>query len=912
MNDNFSKVIKKRKIAKRIAVLFSFLILVFIAAVTLNCYTEYLEIKEIGVNFTSAYIKNIVTKTIVQTTSFIFVFALLLVNILYAKNVLKKQNIERGFLGNSIVICLFSVLISMFIGNFISSDLFEKYLLFCNSTEFGITDPVFNTDISFYVFKREFLYSVLQYLLTVWFIVTVLVAIMYILLYIRLGERTFVDLVHDNKIVTHIFINVVICLILSAANMFFSAHNVLFSNFATELIGCGFIKDKIWINYYRVMPFVIIILTVLGWYFLKKDRPKKVLYCVAVYIIIFLSANVISFCIDMFYISPNEVSVEKQYINNNIKFTKYAYGLNNIIETEYDYSDLGDNFNKIDNDVLENLRIVDYQSTITSTNQLQSFKNYYQFKDMDVNIYEVDGAKKAVLSGARELEIDNLDETAKNYLNQKFRYTHGYGLVVAALNAVSDNGKPEYLIKDLKNNSSVEGLKITQPRIYFGELNSNNVIVNTKVGEIDYVDGTEDKIYNYTGKAGIKLNPVNRILFALKIGDFRMLISNQITSESKLLLNQNILERLNLVAPFIKFDPDVHIVADDGSLKWIVDGYSYTDKFPYSQYTDGVNYIRNSVKAVVDAYNGTVKLYVMDKNDPIIRTYTKIYPDLFEKEELSSSLKNKVKYPEWLFNIQCNIYAKYHVDTAEAFYNKNDLYAVASEKYSDDVKAIEPYYNILKLDEFNKNESELVLMLPYTPYNRENMTAWIAVGNEGDNYGKFVAYTFPKDITVYGPLQIENMIDNNPEISKELTLWNSGGSKVIRGNLMAVPINNSLLYIEPVYLNSENQASLPELKRIIAVYNGNIAMTETIAEALTQVTSNMNISLDDNKNDIQQTDIDNDSAINTSDLIAIYEQLEKASKEGDWSAFGEALDEFKTYVEDVKKFSEKDLTKKEE
>lgn len=391
-----------------------------------------------------------------------------------------------------------------------------------------------------------------------------------------------------------------------------------------------------------------------------------------------------------------------------------------------------------------------------------------------------------------------------------------------------------------------------------------------------------------------------------------MLVSSQIKPESKLLLNQNIIERLNLIAPFIKFDPDIHIIADDGNLKWIADGYTYTDKFPYAQYTDGINYIRNSVKAVVDAYNGTVKLYIIDESDPIATTYSKIYPTLFENSPMPESIKNKMKYPEWLFSIQSNIYAKYHVASPETFYNKNDLYTVASEKYSDDVKSIEPYYNILKLDEFSKTNAELVLMLPYTPYNRENMSAWIAVGNEGSNYGKFVAYAFPKDITVYGPLQIENMIDNNPEISKELTLWNSGGSKVIRGNLLAVPVNNSLLYIEPVYLSSENQASLPELKRVIAVYGNNVVMAENIVDAINKAMGvkieQSNVS--ENTNSEQEDDILH--ITDYDELISIYERLETSSKDGEWKDFGEALADFKEYVNKIKENSITPLTNSEE
>lgn len=901
MDNSFNKTIRKRNAAKLVTLFLLIVIFGFIFAFAFNCYSSFIVANEVGQNFGNVYLKNLSYKLVIQLLSFLLIFTVVFSNLLIVRKNLKNLNLERGFLGNTLILVCFSAVLSLFTASLISSNLYEKLFLFKNSVSFDLKDPIFFKDISYYVFKREFIVSVISSCMSVFGISFLLVLISYFSLFIRLGERTVIDFISNKILVVHIMTNAIFYSIFAAVSVYISRENILFSKFASELTGAGFIQDRILVFYYSVLSVLVLFFAALLFYSLISGKYKFILRFAFIIAFIIVAVNITTFVLKAFYVSPNEITVESEYIANNIAYTKKAYNIEKIDETEYKY-DINNTNSNYDEDTLNNLRILDYQSTITATNQLQGLRNYYQFKDMDVTLYDINGSKKAVLSGARELDTSNLNDSAHNYINDKFRYTHGYGIVMASLNSINANGEPEYYVKDIKHSTFDSDILVKEPRIYFGELESNNVIVNSTIKELDYPEGAKDKEYSYKGEAGIKLTPINRLVFALKTGDFRMIISRQVTSESKLLTNQNIIDRLNTVAPFIKFDNDVYVVVDsDGSLKWIADGYTYTDKYPYSQYSDNVNYIRNSVKAVVDAYNGDVKLYIIDKSDPIVKAYDNIYPGLFEKEELSSYLKGKLKYPEWLFSVQSEIYSKYHINDVETFYNKSDLYTVANEKYSDEVKTIEPYYNILKLDEYGE-DAQLVLMLPFTLYNRENMTAWLSVGNEGENYGKLISYRFPKDVNIYGPLQIENMIDNNPEISKELTLWDSGGSKVIRGNLLIIPINNSILYIEPVYLTADNKASLPELKRVIAVYGNNVIMADNVSDAIKKSMGISFIQRDDTT-EVTSVDItsqDDKSDIQADRLIEIYDEIEKNFKSGDWEAFGTSLNSLKSYVDELK------------
>lgn len=915
MNRNFYDAADKRKVVKAIISVICAFVLVAIISGIADILVGYYEIKEIGENFVSAYFKDIIAKIATIGSIFIVAFIFAWINTLIAKVKMSKIGVN-----NELVLKktkgFWLVLVAAFVFAMMADgDIYKELLLATNSVNFNVLDPVFYMDIGYYVFTRPVILSAVSITTILILFTTIYLFVFYSSQYLKFGERTFVDMAKEKKIVSHIAFNVILLMLVGSLSTLLHAQDVLTSEFS-GLTGGGFTDINVILNYNKLVPVLMLVVIVLTVIFVKKGRLKKAFVCIGAYALVAILVNVAAVAVDLFYVSPNEIAVESKYIQYNMDYTKRAYGLDDVTETEYPVNTSATRENIVSNkDTIGNIRVIDFGASLTATNQLQGIRNYYEFKDLDVGVYNIDGKERAIALGAREIQKKNLDKSAQNYINEKFRYTHGYGAVMMSFNQVTPQGEPYYLIKDI-NQVSAKGVpEIKQPRIYFGQLDNNEVIVNTKTREIDYSDGTTDKEFDYDGKAGIKLNLLNRILFAFHTGDFRMMIANQITSESRLLLNTNVIERVEMVAPFLHLDPDPQLVIDDdGTIKWVIDGFTKTDKYPYSQMTDGYNYIRNSVKAVVDAYDGTVNIYIIDKSDPVIMAYKNMYPLLFEETEIPKSIMDKCVYPESLFTLQSKIYAQYHPKKPETFYNKSDLYTIANEKYESEIKPVNPYYNLIQLNEFNKEEAEMVLMLPYTLYNRENMVSWIAVGNKGENYGKFVSYKFPQNVNIYGPLQIENLIDNNPEISKELTLWDSGGSKVIRGNLMVIPVNGTILYVEPVYLTSDNQASIPAVKRVIAACGNKLVMEETIEKALaklfeTTITLEVSDAPADSETESTEVEIPLVTDETIQKIIDSYEKLEKAATTNDWVNFGSSMEEMKNAIGELK---EKNISGNEE
>lgn len=905
--------------------LLTFIAIVFVisALAFVKFYSEYLEVLEVGKNFVSIYIKNLNTKIAAYFITTLLVFIVCYIQLIIARVCLINAGVKQPILENNLILFLICAGIGLISGLFLSDELSSAFLLFTHSIPFNLNDPIFYKDISYYVFSRPFLLIITECVTTYWILMMIITGVVYFISYIKPGERTLVDLAECKPIINHITVNIVIFMLIKAVTVTITAQDMLVDNFS-NYTGVGFVGEYVWLNYYRICPYLMLVITGLVIYFVRKRNIKFAAVSFASYFIIYLIAFVTAFVVDAVYVSPNESKVEEKYIKYNIDYTRKAYNIDDVVETEYKINNsyTKDDIVKIE-PIAENIRTVDLNATLTATNQLQSLRSYYKFKDLDIAVYNIKGDNKTVILGARELDNANNTEILSSYINKKYKYTHGYGVVMTSINSVTSQGEPDYLIKDI-NQAKNDGIPyIAQPRIYFGETDSENVIVNSRIREIDYSEGNVDYEFDYDGNAGIGLNFLNRLVFAIKTGDLKMLVSNQITDNSRLLLNRNILDRVSLIAPFLKIDNDPHVViTDSGKLIWVVDAYTTSNQFPYAQSYDGINYVRNSVKVTVDAYDGTVKFYIIDDTDPIVMAYNNTYPDLFEKKELPDEIFKKSRYPEWLFKAQCEMYSKYHTKSPSTFYNKSDMYSIASEKYNNEIKQMEPYYNMMQLDEFNNKEPELIFMLPYTLYNRENMVAWIAAGNTKENYGKIVCYKYPKNYNIYGPLQIENMIDNDAEISKELTLWNSGGSTVIRGNLLVIPAMGGILYIEPVYINSENQASIPALKKMIAVFGDNVVMADDLKTALTKVFSKDIAGIYQTNSEIS-TDLP-DTEINEikKQITDIYITLEQSVKDGDWILFGETMqemkgivDEFKVYdltpdttIEENNNFEEKDLT----
>lgn len=536
------------------------------------------------------------------------------------------------------------------------------------------------------------------------------------------------------------------------------------------------------------------------------------------------------------YVKPNELQFEAPYMARNIAMTREAYELNNIEvkpfvgDEKLTYASLQNNRATVDN-----IRLWDYQPLLSSYAQLQEIRTYYKFRDADIDRYMLNGAYQQVMTSPRELEPSLLPPNAQTWVNQHLLFTHGNGVVMSPVTKTTAEGLPALYIQDIPPVSS-GGPEVTEPRIYFGETTDSYIIVKGSTPEFDYPKGDKNVYAQYRGSDGVPIGGLaNRLLFSWYFGDINILLSKYVTPESKIVFRRNIQQRIGEIAPFLRLDKDPYIVVSNGRLYWLQDAYTVSGSFPYSKGIDdgSANYIRNSVKVVVDAYNGTVAFYISDKSDPVVRTYDRIFPGLFQPiSAMPADLHRHIRYPEDLFTIQAEMYRAYHMNTPEVFYNREDLWQFPRKPASDEDTAnakMEPYFINTRLP--GEKQTEFVLMLPMVPSQRENMIAWLAARCDQPDYGKLIVYTFPKEKLVYGPYQINALINQNTDVSQQISLWNQMGSRVIHGNLLVVPIENSLLYVMPLYLRAAS-GQLPELKRVIAVFGGKVVMEETLAGAL--------------------------------------------------------------------------------
>ena len=606
-----------------------------------------------------------------------------------------------------------------------------------------------------------------------------------------------------------------------------------------------------------------------------------------------------SFAVQNLLVSPDEINKESKYLERNISYTRHAYGLDNIKVEEFPAEqNLNRQAIRNNSQTITNIRINDYEPVQDFYNQTQSIRQYYDFNDVDIDRYNIDGEQTQTYLAAREINESKISST---WINRHLKYTHGYGAAVSRVDAVTANGQPDIIVKNIPPESEAKDTDITRPEIYFGELTNDYVIVNTDEQEFDYPNGNENSYSTYKGKAGIKLNLLNRILFSVREGSMKLLVSSNVNSDSRIIINRNIKDRVEKLMPYLSYEKDPYMTVVNGKLYWIVDAYTTSSYYPYSEPYSGevgsTNYIRNSVKVVVDAYNGDTTFYVVDQDDPVARTYQKIYPTLFKDvKEMPEGIRKHIRYPNSLLKIQAGVYTKYHMDQVKVFYQDEDLWDIAHQIYGTEEKEMDPSYFIFELPDEKK--AEFINMIPFTPKSKQNMTAIMMARNDGNRYGQLLVYKFPKNKTVYGPMQIEAQIDQNTEISKEFSLWNSSGSKYRRGDLFVIPINNSIMYVEPVYLEASNQA-IPEMKRVIVAYGDKIAYESTLEDALADLFGE-----DENGGQSQSASAssgkNNSGKSNTKELIQkaneAYENAVNAQKSGNWKKYGDYLDELEKYL----------------
>ncbi len=902
------------KVARNILIGFLAALVLMGALLAAHIYFTYVQYQEIGANFTQVFWINLQAKVIVQVVSFLMVFLIFLISLLFVRKNLLKLDDTFGFLKNNLLIFVLTFLLSLIASGIIQSNVYESLLQFLHPTMLSQGDPIFNKDIGYYLFQRPFLMALVDSMSALMAFTTFAVLMTYIILYAKLGLLNVSALLKVRSIITHNVVNVAILILLAAIGYTFRAESILYSD-TGAVYGAGYTDITVWMNYYRIIPVLLLTIVLATILFLHKGKIKWSIGTILIYPVTYLAFLVFSLGLQTFYVKPEEVNREAPYIANTINLTRQAYGLDEIEHKEFDIQytltagDLEEN-----RTTLSNIRIIDYPSTIKAVNQLQGIRNYYSFNDIDIVKYDIQGKPAAIALAPREFNKDKLDTTATNFINERLRFTHGFGAVGIPVNQVTTEGQPAFYIKDIPPKSTQGFPEISQPRVYYGESTNDYVIVNSGYKELDYSQGQEDAEFSYDGKAGIPMNLFNKVLFSVYNTDFQMLISSFIDADSKILINRNVLARVSKVAPFLEVDNDPYLVInDEGKLKWVVNCYTTSAEFPYSQPVSfngqPINYIRDSVKAVVDAYDGTVHFYITDPADPIVQTYQKIYPGFFSDTPLPADIASHLQYPEKLFKIQSEIFKKFHTTNTDTFYNRTDVWEYCKEKMQGEAKPVEPYYSLMPL--FGEKE-ELILMIPYTLSNKDNLVAWLAVSCDAQNYGKMALYTFPKGENVYGTMQIANRIDSDPNISKEMTLWSQGGSSVTRGNMLVVPVKNSLLYVQPVYISSSNESSIPELKRVIVAYGDKIVMEATLSDCLMKLfhyqlqtelvgeaSTVPSVSTPDKE---EQPDSRPTATPQTSNqrLVELYDQMEAALNQSDWEAFGRYMKQLEEEIDQLR------------
>ncbi|AKL93542.1 putative protein UPF0182 [Clostridium aceticum] len=846
------------------------------------------------------------------STLFYYVYLIILKKGYYKKTQAYEVGISEKTVNQIIVIP--SVLLGFITATSIAGKLWIRLLMYFHAEGFDIVDPIFNKDVSFYIFKLP----VIQQLLSTFIgllVALVFVTFAFYALMLFIKKPTYYDSEEEikwNKSVLKNFtdlgikqltlIGVVFFMIL-AANHYLAAYNLLYSS-TGAVYGAGYTDIHVSLILYRVQMVISLLSAaalVFGYF---KRSWKKALLVPAALIVVTILGNVVALGVEKLVVEPNVIAKETPYIRNNIEYTRKAYGLQDVTVREFNVkNNLTLEDLKNNQETIENIRINDYRPTIESYNQLQAIRPYYRFLDVDIDRYMINGEYKQVFLAPRELDQSRLSENARTWINQHLKYTHGYGIALSPVNAVTTEGQPELLIRNIPPVSSID-IDIERPEIYFGELTNEYIIINTKEKEFDYpLGGDANAETMYEGTAGISLGGLNRLLYTLHERSLKILISNSITSESRIIRDRNILDRVNKIAPFIHYDEDPYIVISEGRLYWIIDGYTITNNYPYATpYMAGRNnYIRNSVKVVIDAYNGDTNYYISDNDDPVIRTYRNIFPQLFKDfEEMPEGLKSHIRYPQVLFDIQAEVYELYHVTNPSIFYTEEDVWNIAQEKYAGGQQNVESQYMIMKLP--GKEKEEFVLSVPYTPNRMPNMTAILKARNDGENYGELILYRLPKDQNIYGPMQIENRIDGDSQISQNLTLWGEGGSSVIRGNLLVIPIEESLLYVEPLYIRASSQNSLPEVKKVIVAYRDQIVMEKTLELALEKIfgattPSEVPAETPSETPQTPRDDTDVQSLIQRANRA--FENANRSSQEGNWAEYGRYIKELEEILKQM-------------
>lgn len=753
--------------------------------------------------------------------------------------------------------------------------------IYFNSVTSQVADPVFGLDTGFYLFDLPFYDSLLSALMLIVLLTLGIAVALWVDASRGSGLEEFIRTGRTARPLTAelpvrpVYLCVALLLVLIGASLLLERFHLLYS-YTGVVTGAGWTDVNIRMPMYSTMFILSLLLAavllvpgmryrLLG---LVRRLPTRIvdphLLGLAVVAGVFIAAwilllGVVPTAYQQLRVEPNEITYERPYIENNIEFTRHGF---NLDKTEVRQFPAADRFDRdlVDKhgQIFDNIRLWDWRALRNVYKQFQELRLYYEFTDVDIDRYRYADQYRQVMLSAREMDQDSLPEQSQTFVNKRFKYTHGYGVVMNSVSEFTDEGQPEFLIKDIPPDSRHPELEVERPEIYYGEKTDGYVVVNSEEKEFHYPEGEDNVFVHYAGDGGVEMgNTWRQFLYGWRFDGTTLFFSDYPREGSRIMFDRQIMDRVEKLAPFLKFEPDPYIVLADGELYWIVEGFTTTDRYPYSEvfttddqmgpgadsrrpgqiflpseadYFEGPNYIRNSVKAVVNAYSGDVDFYVFDEEDPLLQVWRNIHPDLFQpRQEMPGELERHVRYPSDLLLLQGKVFSKYHMTNPNVFYNQEDLWERATEKYYGRSQRVEPYY--VMWEEPETGEAEYINMLPFTPRDRQVLSGWIAGMSDGENYGRLLAYKFPKERRILGPQQVETRIDQNRYLSERLTLWDQRGSRVIRGNMLAIPVGDTLIYVEPIYIEAE-AAAYPELRMVVTAHGDRLSYAENFADAL--------------------------------------------------------------------------------
>ena len=936
---------------KRSLILLAILVIIFLGAV-IAVYPNWLWFKNL--DFAPVFWTMIVARFGLVAVIWFVMIVLLAVNLFIAQRLNpaggQRSAAEFGGIpisGNTLdnLILAAILIVSFFIASR-ASEQWNMVLSFLNQQPFEKTDPIFSKDIGFYVFSLPFYMFVREQLL----IMLLFAGLVTVIWYIRDGGVQFIGevILADNrpssmpkvkiaeKVSNHLLVLAGIMVLLVALGYHLKAYGLLYST-QGPAFGASYTDVQVRLPVFRVLMVVSVLWSLFLIYNAFRPKMKLLLISGGVWIVaILVLGNGLPILVQQVVVKPNELAKESPFIAHNIEFTRKAYNLDNIKEVDFETDEELSAEEISGHDVtIQNIRVWDERPLLQTYRQIQAIRLYYDFTNMDVDRYMIDNTYRQVMLAARELVVNQLPPQAGTWVNRHLIYTHGYGLAMSPVNEVTSEGLPQLMIKDLPPVVDID-LKIDRPEIYYGEKTDQYILVKTSTQEFDFPKGDKNVYTDYQGKGGVAIDSfLKRLLFAVEFQDPQILFTTYLKPESRIMFNRRIKQRVKALAPFLAYDTDPYMVVSGGRLYWIQDAYTISNMYPYSKRSKnpfrslGLNYIRNSVKVIIDAYDGDVSFYTIDEQDPILRTYAQIYPDLFEPlAKMPADLKKHLRYPTDKFEIQVQTYARYHMQDIQVFYNQEDLWEPPDEIYGDNRQLMKPYYIIIKLPQ--EDREEFLLMLPYTPAKKDNMIAWLAARSDLPNYGNLIVYKLPKEKLVYGPMQIEARIDQQTEISRELSLWGQRGSRVIRGNLLAIPMSNAFIYVEPIYLEAKQEAqrpvpvpqsqsgvkpqtqqaarparkgstttaSLPELKRVIVVLGNRVVMEKRLDMALNRVLLGEIVRRKETSPLMSEPDAVSDIGVQA---LKYYNKAKNYLRQGDWAGFGRELEKLENILKQLSK-----------